>query len=147
VELDADELLPGLSSSARLEIEYDIGTQSTAPVGRIAYARTLAALDLCPQAWSAAWLTVRPCVHGAAGALRPRALDIPTAGRVDGAWAEAGVSASVRASLVLGVFAELDGRLLFPITRDRYYFQPSTSVGEVSAVAASFGISVGVRFR
>ena len=146
VELQARDLLAGYSPEARLGLEQDAATGATSVAGRISYARTLAALDVCPHSWTAPWWSFHLCAHGDAGLLRSRALDVPAASRVDSLWGDLGLGASVRLTVAGPVFLDLDARLLFPMSRYTYEFLPSTRVFQVSPATGSFGVSAGVRF-
>jgi hypothetical protein len=105
-------------------------------------------LDVCPVRAALSGLEVRPCAGVEIGGVRARAttlIDSPAASRL---WAAAAATTSVRLPLGGTLFADIEGSLLFPLERNRYFFgfQPGESFYTVPWVTGSLAVGAGARF-
>jgi hypothetical protein len=135
------------ASSARLGFAYEFGAPVSADVGRLQFARALAQVEGCP--WGLAWahVTVAPCVHVDAGAVLASSSDIPNSRQVVRPWVAAGPAVLGRFAPRDSVFIEIHAALPFSLVRDRFFFEPSTTVDDVPAIGAVAGLAVGAALR
>jgi hypothetical protein len=145
VEVDAFELAPGWSPAVRLGVEQGAGTARVDFGAQVSFEQTSGALDACPQSWTVWRVSLRACAHVDVGLLRPHTLGVVDAPRPNALWLDVGVSSLVRVALAGPFFADVDGRVLVPITRDYYRFHFNDDFYQISAVAGTAGLSLGAR--
>jgi hypothetical protein len=154
VFVDTVRRASAFSASARLRLERSLHDNAAATSPDAAFTWTAASLDLCPYA-----LRV-----GAHDPLAPEPLRIEPCARVHGAlldvtgtnvaptrdntrpWGALGPVARVRWAFAPPASLEVEGALVFPLVRDRFFAQPNATiyrppiVGWSVAAGASFAI-------
>jgi hypothetical protein len=89
-------------------------------------------------------LDVLPCVHAEGGVLASTGVDIVPARSDTRPWVSLGAVGAVRYRLVWLLFAELSIGLRLPLVRDRYFFEPDTTVFRPPPFAALANGGLGV---
>jgi hypothetical protein len=120
-------------------------TDETESMGGMArFALTAGVLDGCLARALAGRAEILPCAVVEVGAISSAGLRVDDPQRVTRLWLAPGAGARVRWPRAASYFVEAGVAALFPLTRDRYYLTPSTTVFEISPVNIRAGVGVGV---
>jgi hypothetical protein len=120
-------------------------------VGETTFQKLAARLDACPLRWLAArpWandaLSAQACARFEAGQLEAHARGFPNAKDARRLWAAAAPLLRLR-WIFPAVFFEVEGGVVFPFARERFFMEPSTLVFEVPAVTGTLGLGFGALF-
>ncbi len=130
----------GWRPRVRLGVEVTSGSADDA-----VFRRVLARIDACPAELRAGIVAVQPCVAGDAGALWARGEVLMPLAQVR-PWVSLGGAA--RASLRVSARAriELEGRVGFPVVRDRFIVS-GVAIHEVPLATFSLGGGIAMSFR
>jgi hypothetical protein len=141
VFVDVAQVSRGLASPAlRLRFEH-----ASADEGGARFTWTTGSLDGCPIAVATGPVRMWPCARIAAGTLAATG-DVAQARSAGRPWLSAAAVARVRVSLVGGLFLEVEGEVLAPFVRDRFYLEPDATVHRATAVAAGGAAALGASF-
>lgn len=103
-------------------------------------------LDLCASFPATRSMRLLPCLHSEGGALGAAGSNIKPARSETTPWVGLGAVGAVRYLVFSPVFVELSFGVRFPLVRDRFFFEPDTTIFR-PPVAAIFGAGcVGVAF-
>jgi hypothetical protein len=101
-------------------------------------------LDVCARLPFGRGFEGLPCFHAEGGSLAATGLDITPAENATRPWVGLGALAAIRYHPFSPVFAELSTVLRLPLVRDRFYFEPDTTVFRPPALSIMGGAFVGV---
>ena len=152
----APSLLPGVAPF----IEVIPWRGSVAPSFRLAFERTTSAsvavdaasasftwtvgrVDACLPLWTWRTLAALPCARIEAGVLEGRASGFPSAHADSAPWLAAGAIGRGRWKVLAPLFVELNAGVMFPLIRDRSYFEPQNVIYDVPAVGFVGGAGLG----
>jgi hypothetical protein len=107
---------------------------------------TTGGLDLCPVAGTAGRLRLVACARADAGVLSASGVDVVPARSDSGAWVDVGLAARGQIEVLGPLFLEVEGSLVAPITRDRFYFEPATTAFRAGVLAPSAAAGAGLAF-
>jgi hypothetical protein len=96
--------------------------------GGVRMVQTVATLDLCPLRWTAWNLRIAPCVHGEGGAADVSGVGVSPARSETRPWLAAGVLGRVRYVAISPFFIEIYGGADVTLQRDRFFFEPDSTV-------------------
>jgi hypothetical protein len=112
--------------------------------GSARFVANLGTLDVCARIPFGRGFQGLPCLHAEGGTLAAAGLDIVPARTATRPWVGVGALGAVRYDVVSVVFAELSVDLRLPLIRDRFFFEPSTTVFHPPPLALFGGASLGV---
>jgi hypothetical protein len=148
----------GFAPALRLGVELAHGDASVATSGAsgpnndtVSLSQRLVRLDACPlravamRPWSPAPIEAWACARLDAGVLDAIASNLPGATNMQRAWMAAGSLVHVR-WVVRRFFVDLEGGIVVPLLRERFYVEPSTGVYQVPTVTGAGGLALGVYF-
>lgn len=131
--------------AARVRFERPGGSGDASSGGNALFTWTEGSLDLCPLAW---WprdnLRAQPCLRVEGGVVDARGVNVNPERTDVRPWFMLGAVGQGRWVVVGPLFLELEAALLVPVVRDRFFFQPDTTVFRASPIA--FSASAGVGF-
>jgi hypothetical protein len=119
----------------------------SAPQGQAELAWKAAQLTFCPlgagphERWE-----VRACGAFQIGRLRGTGFQTPGAATKSIVWSSAVLGLEARHRLIGPLWLGLDGALVLPFSRERFYLQPEPTLHRVPAWGAAFGLGLGLRF-
>jgi hypothetical protein len=116
----------------------------TATGGSARFVLNSGTLDVCARLPFGRGFEGLPCFHAEGGSLAATGLDITPAENATRPWASLGALAAIRYHPFSPVFAELSMVLRLPLVRDRFYFEPDTTVFRPPALSIMGGAFVGV---
>jgi hypothetical protein len=126
----------------------------------IMFGRDATSRDMATATFS--WLAARPsacwlvwsrvveasaCGHAEIGIVRASGSNIVDGRGVTRLWAASGLHVGARWPMRSRIFGQLELGASVPFVRDRYIFNPNTTIHETQVVTAWLGVGVGVRFR
>ena len=119
---------------------------SSASVERIATRFSLLAggLDACPMRIGGDRFEVSPCARAELGTLSAEPRSFEGTRTRETRWLAIGGVAVLTARIRPPVFIDATFGVVAPLQRDRFYFEPSTTVQQVGAVAVVGGAGVGL---
>jgi len=119
---------------------------SSASIERIATRFSLLAggLDACPLRIGGARFDVSPCARAELGTLSAEPRGFEGARTRETRWIAIGGVAVVTARIRPPLFIDATFGFVAPLQRDRFYFEPSTTVQQVGAVSVVCGVGVGL---
>ncbi len=120
--------------------------QDKATGGDVRFELDEGTLDLCASFPVTSALRLLPCAHTEAGSLAATGSNITPARSASRPWAGLGAAGAVRYRLFSPVFLELSLGVRFPLVRDRFFFEPDTTVFRPPLAAAFGAASLGVTF-
>jgi hypothetical protein len=124
--------------------EHEGSGDDAAPGGGARFVLNAGTLDLCARLPLTGRLEVLPCFRTEGGSLAATGLDIFPARSDTRPWIALGALGTARYRAVSVVFAEVSAGLLLPLVRDRYYFEPDTTVFHPPPLAAFASAGLGV---
>jgi hypothetical protein len=136
----------GLEPSLRLALQLAPSQAVSDRIGVAAFSFTAMRLDLCPVRWRTAGFSIGACARTDIGVIEAAGQRVPGARGESRPFFALGTLARARKQLPGAFFVELDGALLFPLIRDRFLFEPNTTVFAVPTIGAAAGINFGVHF-
>jgi hypothetical protein len=157
LSVEAQRDVPGVLAPAfRLGAELSVaqisgGSSSSATSGPVpveSFSRRIARFDACPLRWMAAppWsrstIGAQACARFDGGVLDVRSSGFPGARSVTRAWAAAGAILRIR-SVWSFVFLDVEGGMMVPVLRERFFVEPASEVYEVPPVAGVVGLEIG----
>jgi hypothetical protein len=110
------------------------------------FALTTGAADLCPIALHDGALRLQPCLRVEVGALSARGRDVEPTRSEARPWFTLGLLGRARYAIAKPIFVELEGALLVPAVRDRFFVEPNAPIYRPPALGASAALAVGVTF-
>ena len=126
-------------------LHADSGTD-TATGGDARFVLNAGTLDLCASLPATRWMRLLPCLHSEGGALGAAGSNIKPARSETTPWVGLGAVGAVRYLVLSPLFVEVSVGVRFPLVRDRFFFEPDTTIFR-PPVAAIFGAGcVGVAF-
>jgi hypothetical protein len=134
------------SPSARLRLERSLHDNATPTTPGVTFAWTVASIDACPTSWSSASIRVEPCVRVHGGILEATGANVVPTRDSTRPWASVGPLARARWALAPPLALEIEGALVVPLVRDRFFSEPNVTVfqsavlGWSAAAGASFTI-------
>jgi hypothetical protein len=131
--------------SIRLGLERSNGSPTAVAGGVLDFTRTIGVLEVAPLEVAWGRLAIAPLVGLEAGALRAVASEITPARSATRAFVALGTGARVDLVLVGPLALEAAVGVAFPVTRDRFFFEPDTTVSQ--AAPAGFRGSFGLMAR
>jgi hypothetical protein len=137
-----------VSPSLRVGGELAPGASFDVPgSGSASFALTVALLEACPLHASLGPVTLAPCMRADAGSLRGEGSNIAHPSHETRLWADVGAVARGRWAPWRGFFLEIQGGLVFPLTRDRFHFDvPDVTINRAPAAGGTAAAGAGVRF-
>jgi hypothetical protein len=99
---------------------------------------------VCPVRLLAWRLRLVPCLHGEGGALDAQGLGVSPERSEVRPWIAVGLLGRVRVVAISPFFLELSGGALVPLQRDRFYFEPDSTVFRPPAITGLAGAAVGL---
>ena len=146
----------GFAPALRLGVEVAQGDAGYSPNADfsgdgVSLSRRVVRLDACPlrlvavRPWSPSPLEAWVCARLDAGVLDVSAPNLPTPSQIERAWMAAASLVHVR-WVARRLFVDLEGGVGFPLLRERFYVEPSTSAYQVPTVTGTGGLAVGVYF-
>jgi hypothetical protein len=153
-----DAVAPGVAAGLFGELDASVGTDGVVhPLVALQVARTLttraeteagiaeltftaARLLACPLRWPPSdALSLRPCASAEVGFLRASGTATSLRASSDALWFAPGLGARIEARPAAGLRLTLDAGVVFPVTRDRFYFDPDTPQNTAFEVPAIGG--------
>ena len=131
---------PGLRAS----FDYASSPAATVPGGEMQAVRIVGALEGCPLEWSSGPFRLLPCARVEAGTLSARGLLVVPSRSASRPWAAGGLLARSRYFLLPRFFVEVSAALLAPFVRDRFFFEPGTTVFRPPVVTGSAAAALGL---
>lgn len=104
---------------------------------------TAGGLDLCPFLLWPSRVRLQACARAQAGTLDVIGVNVTPSRGVSRPWLSVGPAASASFYLVERLFARLEGALDVPLVRDRFYFEPETTVFQAPAVGWTATLALG----
>jgi hypothetical protein len=101
-------------------------------------------LDLCASVPVGGRIRLLPCLHAEAGALSATGSNIQPALSDTRPWAGLGALGAVRYLVLSPLFVELSLGVRFPLVRDRFFFEPDTTVFRPPVAAGFAGGCLGI---
>ena len=149
------DAMPALAIEGRVEPRPSL---AFALAGLVGYDRTTLAMGAAQFVWlaarpSACWLPLHgnleldACGHVEAGALRASGEDIAPGQSITRAWLAAGVHADARWRVSPMVYLLVQAAVSAPFQRDRFLFQPQTTIYETPAVTGWVGVGGCLHFQ
>jgi hypothetical protein len=149
------DAMPAFAIEGRVEPRPDLALALATIVG---YDRTTLDMGAARFVWmvarpSVCWRPLRGtleldgCGHVEAGAMRASGEDVVLGQSITRAWVAAGVHVDARWRLGPMVYVQLELSASAPFQRDRFLFQPATTIYETPAVTGWVGAGGGVHFR
>lgn len=136
----------GFAPTLRVGFGYEVsGTALIAP-GAVDFARATALLDACPVRLVLARFDLSPCVSFEAGALRASASAIVDAKSATRPWAALGATARATFEVTRPLFLDASLGGLFALSRDTFFFAPSTTIYEPAILGLRAAVGAGLRF-
>jgi hypothetical protein len=130
----------------RLRFEHaGSGTVHEAGGGAL-FTWTTASADACPLAWSPARVRLLPCARVEAGALHASGVDLKVSRSDTRLWFAVGAVARAQLRITGPLFAELEVGAFLPIVRDRFFFEPDSTLFRAPIVGWSGAAGLGVAF-
>jgi hypothetical protein len=107
---------------------------------------TTGRLDACPVTVRGTIFGFEPCVRFTAGAIDGSGSNITSAQTVSRPWADVGLVARARATILDVFFVEVEVSASATLTRDRFYFEPDRTVSQASLFTGGAGLGLGAFF-
>jgi hypothetical protein len=139
---EASRFRPSLGLAAHIA-----RSTASAPQGRAELDWAAAQLTFCPlgvsphERWDA-----RACGAFQVGRLRGTGFETASAATKSIVWWSAALELQARYQVLGPLWLGLEGALLLPFSRERFYLQPEPTLHRVPAWGASFGLGAGLRF-
>ncbi len=133
-----------ISPLLRAGFEHADSGEDGATGGDARFVLNAGTLDLCASFPVARSIDLLPCVHAEGGGLSAAGSNIQPARSDTRPWVGLGALGAVRYVVVSPVFVELSLGVRFPLVRDRFFFEPDTTVFQVPAIAGFAGGCLGV---
>jgi hypothetical protein len=133
-----------ISPLFRAGFEHADSGQDAATGGDARFVLNAGTLDLCASVPVGAAVRLLPCVHAEGGTLGATGSNIQPALTDTRPWAGLGALGAVRYLVLPPVFVELSLGVRFPLVRDRFFFEPDTTVFRSSVAAAFASGSLGI---
>ncbi len=111
--------------------------------GAMTVARSVGTLGACPLRWASGPFRLAPCLEVEGGALSASGAFVIPVRTATRPWIAVGALARARYVAPFGLFVELSGGVHAPLERDRFYFEPNTTVFRPPAVSAFAAASLG----
>jgi hypothetical protein len=148
----------GFAPALRLGVEFangGTGVPTTGPFApmqdAVSLSQRVGRLDACPlravaaRPWSPSPIEAWACARLDAGVLDAIDTHLPNGTDMQRPWMAAGSLVHVR-WVMRRFFVDLEGGVMFPLLRERFYVEPSTSIYQVPAVTGAGGLALGVYF-
>jgi hypothetical protein len=137
----------GFRPSLRLAATYTRSREVLVGSGRAQLTRWTGGLEACPTRWSLGSLRAWACGRFDAGTLRGQGSGLNEPKASTATWLGLGPTGHLRWVFGELFFIELDGRAVFPLAHPRFFFQPNSTVHQVSTVGAEGGLAIGLELR
>ncbi len=117
------------------------------PVGSAEFTLLAGRIEGCPARFRATRaFQISPCLAVDAGQLQAVGVGVTPAERVFAPWVAPGVIARLEWEIVDVLVVEVDGEVLFPLARDRFFVRSDATLYRTPAVAGGATAGLGVRF-
>ncbi|MBX3214421.1 MAG: hypothetical protein KF850_20465 [Labilithrix sp.] len=137
---------PWARGSLRLSADVS-SSEANVGVGSQSYRLVTGTLRACPVRLPlASVLSLAPCAGMQAGVHRGTTSGIPNARAEDKTWLASTGTASLEVELSRSVTVELEGGVVAPLRRTRFFLAPDITLFRTPAVAGTGGVAVLVRF-
>lgn len=139
---EASRLRPSLGLAAHIA-----RSTAGAPRGRAELDWAAAQLTFCPLSVSRhdRW-DARACGAFQIGRLRGTGFETANPATKSIVWSSAALQLEARRRLIGALWVGLEGGLMLPFSRERFYLEPEPTLHQVPAWGAAFGLGVGLRF-
>jgi hypothetical protein len=128
----------------RAGFEHSDSGQDAATGGDARFVRNAGTLDLCASVPVGGAVRLLPCVHAEGGAMSATGSNIQPALSDTRPWVGLGALGAVRYLVLSPLFVELSLGVRFPLVRDRFFFEPDTTVFRPPVAAGFAGGSLGI---
>jgi hypothetical protein len=144
VELELTSLTP--TPMLRASFERSWTDEIDDDRGSATFRWTAGALEGCSFQWSAGSFRASPCVRFEAGTLEGEGSDIVPAKAKRRTWLALGAVGQAEWTFLEPLTLDFGAGLVVPLIRDRFFFQPDTTLYRPPAVGGLVRAGLGVRF-
>jgi hypothetical protein len=137
----------GWSPSLRFGFDYATSGSTSVPGGSIRVTRSVAFLHACPNWWRLGPFRLAPCFEIDGGGLAASGLDVTPSLSAVRPWFAMGPVGNARYAPSRGrFFVEIEGGVILPVVRDRFFFdsEPSAIVFRAPVVGGFASGAVGL---
>ncbi len=138
--------MPRMGASLRAAFERSQQDTEQVSPGAAVFRWTAGTLEACPLAWSRSGFRVSPCLRLEAGVLEGRGEGVTPPRSRSRTWVALGATGRAEWSFLPPAFLDVGGGFVLPLTRDRFYFQPDTTIYKPPALGWIARAGLGVRF-
>jgi hypothetical protein len=133
-----------VSPMIRVGFEHAGSGDDAAPGGSARFVLNAGTVDACVRVQALRRLDLFPCFRAEGGVLSSTGVDIVPARSDSRPWVAMGALGAVRYRVVWHLFGEILAGIQVPFIRDRYFFEPDTTVFRPPPVALLGSASIGL---
>jgi len=137
----------GIEPEWRLGGSYSTSADASRGGATVTFVNVLGLLEGCPHTLHAGSLDLLPCLRVDAGGRSTNGRGIPNARAQLRPWLSFDALAHVRWHLLPAIYLEIGGGAVFPVWRDRVFFEPDITVHQVPNVGWLGEIAFSFRIR
>jgi hypothetical protein len=131
--------------AARLSLYRIRSDEIATTAGKARFEWTAARLSACPIFWSSSNIGLRPCVIADIGSITAEGYETVDGDQQTLLWAALGAAGRAETLLWDTLVLEIEGGVLFPLSNQRFFFEPALEVYQIGPGAYVLG-GIGFRF-
>jgi hypothetical protein len=134
-----------VSPSMRLRVAYGVSDRAETHPGSARFSAGTVSVDVCPFAFALArTLRARPCGLVDIGFLRAAGDDIQNARTITRPWIAGCATGRLEWAALQRLSIEAELGAIFPVLRDRFYFDPARTIHQVPVISALGAVGIAV---